>query len=317
MKYLVFLLSVSMMLTPIAAQNYGDIFVTDKVLVQRCSIEGVSTRTIAVGHPGGFNYAFDAVNCALVFAWYGGFLDFSGETNGRGGKGCKVLGIRRPLGIAQIPLRVSDSERLPQNLEFNGYRRDNATGAPMFLFSVDGVSVRQLISSDTSDTLSIRMIFPETRTQDVFYKLNSIIHKRVEVSDGLKWVSPEVILIPSTVTDATISLTLRETDEVFHREVPEYTGSQVFQNFCSTCHSTDGTKLIGPSFKGLLGREQIVTRGGRVEKITVDEGYILESIMKPQAAIVKGYEQVPMADFSGVLTDQQIASLVDFLVELE
>ncbi len=42
----------------------ADISVTDKVVIQRCVIDGPSARMIAVGFPGGFNYAFDAQNCA-------------------------------------------------------------------------------------------------------------------------------------------------------------------------------------------------------------------------------------------------------------
>tara|TARA_R110002049_G_scaffold221337_1_gene392809 strand:+ start:927 stop:1076 length:150 start_codon:yes stop_codon:yes gene_type:complete len=49
----------------------------------------------------------------------------------------------------------------------------------------------------------------------------------------------------------------------------------------------------------------------------VDADYIHESILKPQAAIVKGYEAVPMADYSGVLTKEQVESLIGNLQELK
>ena len=45
-----------------------DITVGEKTLVQRCLIEGPSSRMIAVGNPGGFNYAFDALHCTPVYA---------------------------------------------------------------------------------------------------------------------------------------------------------------------------------------------------------------------------------------------------------
>ncbi len=45
--------------------------------------------------------------------------------------------------------------------------------------------------------------------------------------------------------------------------------------------------------------------------------YIRESILKPQAAIVKGYEAVPMADFSAVLTNEQGETLISYLRGLE
>lgn len=47
--------------------------------------------------------------------------------------------------------------------------------------------------------------------------------------------------------------------------------------------------------------------------VVIDAAYLRESILKPQAAIVKGYKALPMADFSKVLTPLQIDALVDFL----
>ena len=100
---------------------------------------------------------------------------------------------------------------------------------------------------------------------------------------------------------------------MFVRKVPELSGAEVYQNFCSACHSTDGTKLIGPTFNGIWGRSQTVSRDGRIETLTVDEAYLRESIEKPQAAIVKGFEAVPMADFSSVITADQMERLIEYL----
>lgn len=55
---------------------------------------------------------------------------------------------------------------------------------------------------------------------------------------------------------------------------------------CFACHSVDGSKLVGPSFKGLWGREEEMTDG---QKVLVDEAYFIESVMKPTAKTVKGY----------------------------
>ena len=134
---------------------------------------------------------------------------------------------------------------------------------------------------------------------------------------GLKWAGPGVIEISPDQSTAHIRIHLKPTDKTFVREVEQLTGAELFQNFCSACHSIDGTKLIGPSFKGLWHREQVVMRGGKQESLAIDEDYVRESILKPQAAIVKGYEAVPMADFSAVLTKEQIESLLGYLRELE
>jgi hypothetical protein len=316
MKYLVscvFFLAVTVV---IDAQNYGDIFVSDKVLVQRCAMPQSSSRMIAVGYPGGFNYAFDAIRCAPVFAWYGGFLDFSGETNGRGGKGSTILGIDRPLGIGTIPLRVGNPDKLPVTLEFNGYRRDSKTGEPTFLFEVDGVPVEQRMVSKGSESISIEWTYPKPTKVNTYYLLNPQLHARVQLSAPLRWSAPGVIEIPANTHMASVELTLTPAQETFERKVPDLSGAQLYQNYCSACHSVDGSKLIGPTFKGLLGRKQTVTRDGIAEQLIVSEAYILESIRYPQSAIVKGYEAVPMADFSAVLTDEQLNRLVGFLKDL-
>jgi cytochrome c oxidase subunit II len=80
---------------------------------------------------------------------------------------------------------------------------------------------------------------------------------------------------------------------------------------CNACHSTDGTRLAGPSFKGLFGREEELADGS---KVTVDETYIRESILNPTAKVVKGFAPV-MPVFQGQLKDRQIESLIAFIKE--
>lgn len=54
---------------------------------------------------------------------------------------------------------------------------------------------------------------------------------------------------------------------------------------CSACHAIDGQQLVGPNFKGLLGRKQrVVNRYDGEKDITVDENYIVASILDPLEA---------------------------------
>ena len=306
--YIIFAIGCSL-----SGQDYHDIYVADKVMVQRTTLGGPSSRMIAVGHPGGFNFAFNAVDCSPSYVWFGGFLDFSGETNGRGGKGSKVLGIKQTLGIEAVPFRVADPDSLPGSLVFKGYRRNTNTGNPTFLFEVDKVVVEQELASPAKDSVILKFRFPNSLKKSAFYHLNSGIFASVQLSDGLNWQTDKVVELPEGAKTATIHIQLTPADEEFVRIVPELSGIETFQNLCSACHSTDGTKLIGPSFKGLWGRTQSVSRDGRSETVTVDEAYLRESIELPQAAIVKGYETVPMADFSSVITIEQMDRLIEYL----
>jgi cytochrome c oxidase subunit 2 len=85
-------------------------------------------------------------------------------------------------------------------------------------------------------------------------------------------------------------------------------GERLYMKWCIACHTLDGNKLVGPSFKGMFGREEEMKDG---EKITVDEAYVIESIKEPSAKIVKGFETQPMLKLP--LDDAEIASLVEFL----
>jgi cytochrome c oxidase subunit II len=80
---------------------------------------------------------------------------------------------------------------------------------------------------------------------------------------------------------------------------------------CNGCHSLDGSKIAGggPSFKGLYGREEEMTTGA---KVVVDDGYIRESILNPQAKIVKGFQPV-MPTFQGSLKDREIEGIIEFI----
>jgi cytochrome c oxidase subunit 2 len=58
---------------------------------------------------------------------------------------------------------------------------------------------------------------------------------------------------------------------------------------CLACHSQDGSKMLGPSWKGLFGQRRTLNSG---QTIVVDEAYLRESIFQPNAKIVAGYPAV-------------------------
>lgn len=79
---------------------------------------------------------------------------------------------------------------------------------------------------------------------------------------------------------------------------------------CVTCHSLDGSRLVGPSFKGRLGRTESTSAGD----VLVDATYLRESIKAPSAKIVSGYPPaMPMI----VLSDIEVDSLVLFIESLK
>ena len=82
---------------------------------------------------------------------------------------------------------------------------------------------------------------------------------------------------------------------------------------CAGCHSSDGSKLVGPSFKNVYGSKHALANG---DEVVVNDNYIRESIIAPKAKIVAGYQPV-MPSFKGQLSDDDIASIIEYLKELD
>ena len=89
------------------------------------------------------------------------------------------------------------------------------------------------------------------------------------------------------------------------------------QNACLTCHSQDGSKIIGPSFKGVFGKTEIVETNGVERSIVIDEEYIARSIKDPNSDIVKGYMKGLMVSYENVLNDEQIGHITDYIKTLK
>jgi cytochrome c oxidase subunit 2 len=88
------------------------------------------------------------------------------------------------------------------------------------------------------------------------------------------------------------------------------------ENACTGCHSLDGSKLVGPTFKGLYGSNRTVLIQGKELQIIADSVYIKTSIMDPNKEIVKGFQQGLMKSYGKLLKDSAINDIVDYLKTL-
>ena len=85
---------------------------------------------------------------------------------------------------------------------------------------------------------------------------------------------------------------------------------------CNTCHTLDGTALVGPSYletSQMWGQERVLDNGSSV---VVDENYIRSSMLEPQTQIVAGYQNV-MPTYQGLLNDRELDALIAFLKTLK
>jgi len=90
-------------------------------------------------------------------------------------------------------------------------------------------------------------------------------------------------------------------------------GAKLYQSkACFTCHSTDGSIKVGPSFKGLFGKQEQTSAG----TVTVDEEYIRESVLQPAAKVVQGFQPV-MPTYQGQLSDREVSGLIEYIKTLK
>jgi cytochrome c oxidase subunit 2 len=82
---------------------------------------------------------------------------------------------------------------------------------------------------------------------------------------------------------------------------------------CNACHSLDGSPKVGPSWKGVWGKQEATDKG----TVAVDDNYVKESILEPNAQKVVGFEGVNMPSYKGQLDDKQITALIEFMKTLK
>jgi mono/diheme cytochrome c family protein len=92
-------------------------------------------------------------------------------------------------------------------------------------------------------------------------------------------------------------------------EISASRGEQLYTaNACQTCHSLDGSRLVGPSFTGLYGSERQFADGSSA---IADSTYITNSIINSGDQIVESYSNVmPNYDY---LSEGEVKSLIEFI----
>lgn len=85
---------------------------------------------------------------------------------------------------------------------------------------------------------------------------------------------------------------------------------------CLGCHSTDGTRIVGPSFKGIWGRQTVVLTGGKEREVSADEGYVRDAILNPGMDVVKDYPDI-MPPQGDDLTEEELLAIIEYLKGLK
>lgn len=99
---------------------------------------------------------------------------------------------------------------------------------------------------------------------------------------------------------------------------PVEAGLQILTaNGCVACHSLDGTRLVGPSFKGLYGAERtVILPDGSKTTVVADEEYIKRSIYDPNDELVDTYPKV-MISYKNTINEDQLKQVNAYLESIK
>jgi hypothetical protein len=88
-------------------------------------------------------------------------------------------------------------------------------------------------------------------------------------------------------------------------------GKQLSENFgCEACHTLNGAKSTGPTWKGLAGRKVHLTTG---QVVTATDGYLINAIEQPDADIAEGYSSGIMSTAIGNIPLAQAKAIVAYI----
>ncbi|HXR99563.1 MAG TPA: cytochrome c oxidase subunit II [Pyrinomonadaceae bacterium] len=94
---------------------------------------------------------------------------------------------------------------------------------------------------------------------------------------------------------------------------PASQGQQLFQSLgCASCHGQNGEGGRGPTLAGIYGQKTQLQTG---ESVPVDDSYVRESILNPQAKLVAGFGAI-MPTFQGQVSEDQLLQLLAYIKSL-
>jgi len=143
---------------------------------------------------------------------------------------------------------------------------------------------------------------------DENYLRRSIVEPAADLVDDYPPVMPS---FAGVLTEEEVRLII-DLFRTSARQVVKVDGARLAkEKGCLGCHSLDGSRGVGPSFKGLFGSQVRVQRGRKALTVLADDPYLRESILEPSAAVVDGFQ--PIMPELHDLPEAELAALVQFI----
>ncbi|MDF1816948.1 MAG: cytochrome c [Verrucomicrobiales bacterium] len=252
---------------------------------------------------------WDTIECRLLYAWQGGFLDMTNywgkpESGRRKGFGYipELVGELIYLSRGSHPLGIFDSYTETLAPVYRGYRLVDKI--PEFSYSL-GDSIVHVRIEPGEKPMSIVKHYRIERAEGFDYFETGYSFKKTEDKDHSFSV---------TIQGKPLAIGGQDEEPTFSTDKPnrEWGESLYTSMGCIACHSLDGTRGHGPSFAGLFGAERPIT--GMDKKVIANEKYIIESITNPMAKVVETFPPGYMPPYP--LEDKQLRSIILFLKTL-
>ncbi|HRP69730.1 MAG TPA: cytochrome c oxidase subunit II [Turneriella sp.] len=154
-------------------------------------------------------------------------------------------------------------------------------------FTVPSFYVKQ----DVVPGLTSRMWFEPTKVGEFVITCNEYCGDKHSGMLGIfKVVEPAEFDAWKNAQLAAITKAMSSEGEKVDESVLIAKGQELYKGKgCVACHSIDGKRGAGPSFKGIYGKTETLTTGS----VLVDDAYLKESMLKPSAKVVKGFAAMP------------------------
>lgn len=158
---------------------------------------------IAVSLPHNVSYCWDAGVCRLRYAWHGDFLDPVDYWDKKGEPYAKVLGTVFYRDKTEFPLRIGETESIPQ-VDFKGYRL--LKSYPEFHYRLNGLDVYELILPKADGTGLERTFRIPNATSTIVFIVDPKDGVHYATSAG-RFVGNKLKLSPAEAEKFTITMT--------------------------------------------------------------------------------------------------------------
>ena len=173
-------------------------------------------------------------------------------------------------------------------------------GSPMVGPSFQGIAGRKVMVE--RDGVEVELI------ADASYLRKAILEPAAEIVSGFPPVMPPYAdQLDQAQLEAMVDTLLGKPPTQ-----PELDGAKLASdNGCLGCHSTDGSRLVGPTFQAIAGRTTLLQDEGGTRSVIADRAYLRKALLEPSAEIVESYP--PAMPPYGHLAKEEIEALLDYL----